>query len=178
MCSKKWYLERNISCDADLLNELLETDVPWDDAIVVSVGKLRKRWDSLSELRGSLCERRLEMTVLKRALLPVKTAQFTQFFPSGKTSQSKIAQFNWECIAHGFLEYKDVCFCPPFPSASEVRNIYLLRLNAAWCSVRVCTLCVPWVVWRKYYKWTDVRHQETITIQLCVLKTREKVNYM
>ena len=28
MCSKKWYLKRNISCDADLLNELLETDVP------------------------------------------------------------------------------------------------------------------------------------------------------
>jgi len=28
LCSKKWYLKRNISCDADLLNELLETDVP------------------------------------------------------------------------------------------------------------------------------------------------------
>ena len=28
MCSKKWYLERNISCDAHQLNELLETDVP------------------------------------------------------------------------------------------------------------------------------------------------------
>ena len=28
MCSKKWYLKRNISCDAQLLNELLETDVP------------------------------------------------------------------------------------------------------------------------------------------------------
>jgi hypothetical protein len=25
---KKWYLKRNISCDAHLLNELLETDVP------------------------------------------------------------------------------------------------------------------------------------------------------
>ena len=28
MCSKKWYLKRNISCDVHLLNELLETDVP------------------------------------------------------------------------------------------------------------------------------------------------------
>ena len=28
MCSKKWYLKRNMSCDAHLLNELLETDVP------------------------------------------------------------------------------------------------------------------------------------------------------
>jgi hypothetical protein len=76
MWSNKWYLKRNISCDAHLLNELLETD----DAIVVSAGKLRKLWDSLSELRSSLCERRLERTVLRSALLPVKTAQFTQFF--------------------------------------------------------------------------------------------------
>jgi len=27
MWSKKWYLKRNKSCDADLLNELLEADV-------------------------------------------------------------------------------------------------------------------------------------------------------
>jgi len=53
-------LKRNISCDAHLLKELLETG----DAIVVSAGKLRKLWDSLSELRSSLCERRLERTVL------------------------------------------------------------------------------------------------------------------
>jgi len=47
---------------------------------VVSAGKLRKLWDSLSELRSSLCERRLERTVLRPALLRVRTAQFTQFF--------------------------------------------------------------------------------------------------
>jgi hypothetical protein len=80
MWSKKWYLKRNISCDAHLLPELLETDVPWDDAIVVSAGKQRKLWGSLSELRSSLCERWLERTVLRLALLPVKIAQFTQFF--------------------------------------------------------------------------------------------------
>jgi hypothetical protein len=80
MWSKKWYLKRNISRDAHLLNELLETVVPWDDAIVVSAGRRRKPWDSLSELRSSLCERRLERTVLRPALLPVKTAHFTQFF--------------------------------------------------------------------------------------------------
>ena len=28
MCSKEWYLKRNISCVAHLLNGLLETDVP------------------------------------------------------------------------------------------------------------------------------------------------------
>jgi hypothetical protein len=79
MESKKWYLKRNISCFARLLNELLETDVPCDDAIVVSAGKVRKLWDSLSELRSSLYQRRMERTVLRPALLPVKTAQFTQF---------------------------------------------------------------------------------------------------
>jgi hypothetical protein len=80
MWIKKWYLKRNISCDAHLLNELLETDVSSDYAIVVSGGKQRKLWDSLGELRSSLCERRLEKTVLRPALLPVKTEQFTQFF--------------------------------------------------------------------------------------------------
>ena len=70
----------SISCGAHLLNELLETDVPRDDAIVVSAGKLRKLWDSLSEMRSSLSESRLERTVLRPALLPVKTVQFTQPF--------------------------------------------------------------------------------------------------
>ena len=50
------------------------------DAIVASAGKLRKLRDSLSELRSSLCERRMEKTVLRPAPLPVKTMQFTQFF--------------------------------------------------------------------------------------------------
>jgi hypothetical protein len=31
-------------------------------------------------MRSSLCERRLERTVLRPALLTVKTVQFTQFF--------------------------------------------------------------------------------------------------
>jgi hypothetical protein len=76
MWNKMWYLKRNIYCDAHLLNELLEKD----DAIVVSADKLRKLWNSLSKLRSSLCDRRLERTVLRPALLSVKTAQFTQFF--------------------------------------------------------------------------------------------------
>ena len=28
MCSEKWHLERNISCDVHLLNGLIEMDVP------------------------------------------------------------------------------------------------------------------------------------------------------
>ena len=47
---------------------------------MVSAGNLTKLWDSLSELRSSLCERQLERTVLRPALLPVKPAQFNQFF--------------------------------------------------------------------------------------------------
>jgi hypothetical protein len=41
---------------------------------------MRKLLDSLSELRWSVCDRRLERTVVRPALLSVKTAQFTQFF--------------------------------------------------------------------------------------------------
>jgi hypothetical protein len=46
MWIKKWYLKRNVSCNAYLLIEVLEAD----DAIVVSAGKLRNVWDSLAEL--------------------------------------------------------------------------------------------------------------------------------
>jgi hypothetical protein len=80
MWSKKWCLKRNMSCDVHLLNELLETNVEDGINYLVLAGKLRKLWDSLSELRISLCERRMERTVLTPALLPVKTAQFTRFF--------------------------------------------------------------------------------------------------
>jgi hypothetical protein len=83
MCSKKWYLERNTSCDVYLVNGLLETD----DAIVVSVGK-QKTWDSLS---SSLCERRLERTVLWPALNACQNCAVYSVFPSGMTSHSKIA---------------------------------------------------------------------------------------
>ena len=71
-------MKRNISCNVHLVNELPKTDVPLDDAIVVLAGKLRKLWYSMSELRISLCERRPEKTILRSALLLVKTAQFTQ----------------------------------------------------------------------------------------------------
>ena len=60
----------------------------------MSAGNLRKLWDSLLEMRSSLCERRLAGTVLRPALLSVKTAQFTAQF------DIVIAQFNLECIGH------------------------------------------------------------------------------
>jgi hypothetical protein len=57
MCSKKWYLKSNISCDVQLLNESLETRV--EDEMLVSAGKLMKLWASLSELLSSVCDRLL-----------------------------------------------------------------------------------------------------------------------
>ena len=47
---------------------------------MVSAGKLRKLWDCLNKLRSSVCEKQLERTVLRPVLLPVKNAQFCQFF--------------------------------------------------------------------------------------------------
>ena len=67
-------------------------EVPWDDAIVVSAGKLRKLWDSLSELRSSLCERRLKRTVLRHACLLTFSGKYDV--------TSKLAQFDWDSIAH------------------------------------------------------------------------------
>jgi hypothetical protein len=49
-------------------------------AIVVSAGKLRKLWDSQRELRSSLCERRLEETVLMPALFLSKLRSLFSFF--------------------------------------------------------------------------------------------------
>jgi hypothetical protein len=93
MWSKKWYLKRNISCDAHLLNELLETDVPRDDAIVVSAGKLRKLWDSPSELRSSVSKTTGKNSSEACAIACQKCAVYSVFL-SGMTSQSKITQFN------------------------------------------------------------------------------------
>ena len=110
MCSKKWYLKRNISCGGHLLNELLETDVAWDGAIVVSAGKLRKLWDSLSELLSSVCEMRLEKQLwgLRYCLSKLRCLLCIS---SGMTSHRKIAWFKWGCIGRltsGDLPYSDV----------------------------------------------------------------------
>jgi hypothetical protein len=50
--------EKKYIMHVHLLNESLETRVA--DEMMVSAGKLMKLWDSLSEMRSSLCERRLE----------------------------------------------------------------------------------------------------------------------
>jgi hypothetical protein len=98
MWSKKWHLKRNISCDAHLLNELLETAVPWDDAIVVSADKLRKLWDSLSELRSSLCERRLERTSSEGCAISCQSCAVYSDFPSGMIHTVKSLSLTLECV--------------------------------------------------------------------------------
>ena len=93
MWSKKWYLKMNISYDAHLLN-----GVPWDDAIVVSAGKLRKLWDSLSERRSSVWKT-TEKDSSEACVMACQNWEIYSVFPSGMTSHSKIVQFNWECTA-------------------------------------------------------------------------------
>jgi hypothetical protein len=80
MWSKKCYLKSNISCDVHLLNALIETrcalrwchrDVGrWTEETVVF-----PEWTSQFFVWKTTGK-----TVLRPALLPVKTAQFTQFF--------------------------------------------------------------------------------------------------
>jgi hypothetical protein len=67
-----------MSCDGHLLNELLGTDVEFE-CFEMRPSWRRKLWDALSELSSTLRERRLERTVLRPALFPVKTAQFNDF---------------------------------------------------------------------------------------------------
>ena len=115
MWSKKWHLKRNISCGAHLLNKSLETDVPWDYVIVVSAGRLRKRWDSLSELRSSLSEKTTVKDSSEACAIDCQNCTVYSVFPSGMTSHSKIAQFNWECTGRTF-ERTQPTFFPLFPS--------------------------------------------------------------
>jgi hypothetical protein len=147
MWSKKWYLKRNISCDAHLLNELLETDVPWDDAIVLSADKLSKLWDFLSELRSSLCERRLERTVLRPALLPVKTAQFTQFFR--QVWHQRFKSFSLTEGVYGALLV--VCRIEWVQNTFDVVGFKVLLSFVM--SVRVYRRCFCWTRFRTIWYW-------------------------
>jgi hypothetical protein len=70
--------------------------VPWDDAIVVLAGNLRKLWDSLSELRSSVCERRLE-----RQLWGLRYCMFLSWMSFVRTAWNErvIRMFTFEqCI--------------------------------------------------------------------------------
>jgi len=93
MCSKKWYFKRNISCDVHLLNELSalrwwcgqvnwgNCGIPWVNCAVLCV------WKTTGKDSSDACA------------IACKNCAVYSVFPSGMTSQSKIAQFNWQCIA-------------------------------------------------------------------------------
>ena len=92
MWSKKWYLKRNIAIQCSSAEWIARNGcwrwVPWDGTTVMSAGKPRKLWDSLSELRSSLCER-LERTVFEACVIASQNCAVYSFFPSGMTSQVK-----------------------------------------------------------------------------------------
>jgi hypothetical protein len=65
-----------------------------DDAIVVSAGKPRKLWDSLSELRSFLCKKLLEKDISEARVIACQNCAVSSDLPSGMTSYDKTAQFN------------------------------------------------------------------------------------
>jgi hypothetical protein len=106
MWSKKWYLKRNTSCDAQLLIELLETDVEDECLEMMPSWCLQVNWGNCGIPWVNcvvLCVKddwRGQFWGLRYCLskLTVYSAS-----PSGMTSHSKIAQFNWECIGRLML---------------------------------------------------------------------------
>jgi hypothetical protein len=122
MWSKKWYLKRNTSCDAHLFYtfwkvECLEMMPSW--CRQVNGGNM---WDSLSKLRCSLCERRVERTVPRSALLPVKTAQFTRFFR--QVWHHTVKSLSLMDNGQGALQLLPVCtaFCSVYLLSNRERN--------------------------------------------------------
>ena len=103
--SKKWHLKRNVSWVARLLNEWLEKDVEDYINYLRTNEQTFKLWYSLIELRSFLCERRLERTVLRPALLPMKLCNLLSFSVRYDVTH-KIAQFDWECIASLRAQYE------------------------------------------------------------------------
>jgi hypothetical protein len=79
--------------------------VSWNDAIVVSAGKMRKLWDFLREMRSSVWKTTGKDSSEACAIACQNGAVYS-VFRSGKTSHSKIAQFNCECIAPSTLTFE------------------------------------------------------------------------
>jgi hypothetical protein len=101
-------------------NELLETDVEDDCLEMMSswcrAGKLRKLWEFLSDLRSSVCARRMERAILRPAQIACQNCTGYSDFPSGMTSHSKIAQFNWQ-------------FIEPFTSDMDLSHLHSIVLK-------------------------------------------------
>jgi hypothetical protein len=87
---------------------------PWDDAIVVSVGKRRKLWYSLIELHISTAHfspwKKTRKEISEACAIAYQNCAVYSVFPSGMTSYSKIAQFNCECIGRLYCLHNFVTF--------------------------------------------------------------------
>ena len=100
--------------------------------------KLRKLWDSLSELRNSLCERRLERTNSGACVIACQNCAVYSVFLSGMASLSKIAQFNWECIAPlrcGFAAARSLGLRVRIPAGT------MMTLSCEYCMLSGRSLC-------------------------------------
>ena len=60
----------------------------------MSAGKLRKLWDSLSELRSSVCEKTTGKDSSEAFVVACQNCAVYPVFPSGMTSHIKMAPFN------------------------------------------------------------------------------------
>ena len=89
---------------------------------MVSAGKLRKLWDSLSELRSSVCERRLERTSSEACAIASQNCAVYSVFPSGMTSHSKTFLFNWECMKRFTLKMEASWSTPLAPAEIQGHN--------------------------------------------------------
>jgi hypothetical protein len=141
MWSKKWYLERNISCDVHLLNGLLETDVPWDDAVVVWAGKLRKL--GFPDLNCTVTVWKMTRKSISEACAIVcQNCAVYSVISSGMTSHSKVAQCNWECIGLFRLRIQ--------PEQFWISTGHWVWLNGT-ISRNLCSLCLSW--WNYDTEW-------------------------
>jgi len=91
---------------------------------------------------SSLCERRLERTVPSPVLLPVKTAQFTQFLRQVWRHTVK-SLFNWVCVAPVTTGSCSAPFCHISLSCRSFVRLLLLVDDIVMC----CVLLVHTVIW-------------------------------
>jgi hypothetical protein len=119
--------------------------VPWDNAIVVSAGKLRKLWDSLSELRSSVWKTTGKDSSEACAFVCQNCAVYS-VFPSGMTSYSQFAQFNWECIGRFTVHSKDSIGTTDHVTLYTRWRITPCRYKRVLSVVRECGHCRPGLV--------------------------------